>query len=135
MQKSPFHADVYIDGGSRGNPGPAGAGIIIETSSKNYNFSIPLGHQTNNFAEYEALLFALKQAIKLNLKDITIYSDSELLVMQMKGIYKVKSSNLKSSFEKAKSLCQKLNNIEFIYIPREKNKEADKLANLAMDKV
>ncbi len=135
MSISSNFASIYIDGGSRGNPGPAGAGIIIETNIKNYNFSIPLGQQTNNYAEYEALLFALKKAGKLKLVNLTIYSDSELLVNQMKGIYKVKSHNLINSYEKAKKLSLNFKNIKFIHIPREKNKEADELANIAMDKV
>ena len=135
MKKSLPKTSIYIDGGSRGNPGPSGAGIIIETNLKNHNFSVPLGHKTNNFAEYAALLFALNKAIGLNLKDLVIYSDSELLVRQMKGIYKVKSPNLKNSFEEVKKLCLKFNSIEFIHITRDKNKEADKLANLAMDSV
>jgi len=131
----PNSASIYIDGGSRGNPGPAGAGIIIKTKENTHSFSIPLGNQTNNYAEYEALLFSLKEASKLNLDDITIYSDSELLVNQMKGIYKVKSPNLINSYKKAITLAKNFRSIKFTHIPREKNKEADKLANIAMDRV
>ena len=123
---------IYIDGGSRGNPGPAAIGVVFKETNKKY--SCFLGKATNNEAEYEALIFGLKKAKAVFGKkdlDIEIRSDSELLVKQMKGEYKVKEN--KDLFIKAWNLKVELKNIIFTAIPREDNKEADRLVNEALD--
>ncbi len=126
---------IYIDGASRGNPGEAGAGAIFKDSrgkilKKTGKY---LGVATNNVAEYQALLLGLKEARKLGAKKLVIYSDSELLIKQMEGEYRVKSENLKDLFRKAIKELKKFSRSAFFHIPREDNKEADKLANRAID--
>jgi len=125
---------IFIDGASRGNPGKAGVGFVfLDKENKvileGYKY---LGVKTNNEAEYQALILALETALKKGLKNIEIYSDSELLVKQINRDYKVRNKNLLTKFNKAIDL---LNNFEYkiSHIPREKNKIADKLANIAID--
>lgn len=126
---------AFTDGGARGNPGIAGYGIYIEDEKgkKIYEENKFLGIKTNNEAEYMGLIGALSW-IKENYPEaeIEIYSDSQLLVRQMKKVYKVKASHLKDLWAKAQELCQG-KTIEFKEIPREQNTEADLLANKAMD--
>ncbi len=129
---------VYTDGGARGNPGPAAIGVVFPDLKKEYGEKI--GIATNNIAEYKAVIFGLKKAKQL-LKDeygkieIEIRSDSELLVHQMNGKYKVKNENLKHLFVEAQNLLKDFKNVTFVHIPREKNKEADKMVNNALDLV
>ena len=101
---------AYSDGGARGNPGPAGYGVVIkdETGKKIAELSQYLGHQTNNFAEYQGLIAALEYAIEHGYKALKVISDSELLVLQIKGIYKVKNSVLKELHARAKELLANL---------------------------
>lgn len=126
---------VFTDGGARGNPGIAGYGvwIINEAGEKIYEESRFLGIKTNNEAEYMGLIGALMW-IKENINDeeVEINSDSQLLVRQMKGLYKIKSPNLKELWVKARELAEN-KKITYKEIPREVNKKADALANLAMD--
>lgn len=124
---------MYIDGGSRGNPGVAGAGIILENDGKRSGFFRYLGVKTNNEAEYSALIIGLTVAIENNVKNIRVYSDSELLCNQINGVYKVKNENLKKYYIEAKNLIDKFNSFEINHIPREQNGSADKMANKAMD--
>ena len=126
---------AYSDGGARGNPGPAGYGVVIkdETGKKIADLSEYLGHQTNNFAEYQGLIAALEYAIKHGYKALKVISDSELLVRQIKGIYKVKNSVLKDLHARAKELIAKLDWFSIEHVLRGKNSEADQLANEAMD--
>src|SRR5437667_11189605 len=127
---------AHSDGGARGNPGPAGYGVVIQDESghKVAALSEYLGHQTNNFAEYQALIAALEYAVKHGHKALKVISDSELLVRQIKGIYKVKNSVLKDLHARAKELIAKLEWFSIKHVLRGENSEADHLANEAMDK-
>lgn len=124
-----------VDGGARGNPGPSGYGVHMQRASGEVvvQLSQYLGHQTNNFAEYSALIAALEYAVENNITHLHAVSDSELLVKQMKGDYKVSSPALKLLFEKARTLSRKLQGFRIQHVRRELNKEADMLANRAMD--
>jgi ribonuclease HI len=135
--KTPEHYLIaYSDGGARGNPGPAGYGVVIkdEAGKKIAELSQYLGHQTNNVAEYQGLIAALEYAIEHGHKALKLISDSELLVRQIKGIYKVKNSVLKDLHARAKELIAKLDWFSIEHVLRGKNSDADRLANDAMDK-
>jgi ribonuclease HI len=127
---------AYTDGGARGNPGPAGYGVVIkdESGRKVAALSEYLGHQTNNFAEYQGLIAALEYALEHGPKALKITSDSELLVRQIKGIYKVKNPTLRDLHARAKELIAQLDWFSIGHALREHNQEADRLANAAMDK-
>jgi len=134
---TPAHYLVaHSDGGARGNPGPAGYGLVIQDQSgkKVAHLSEYLGHQTNNFAEYQGLIAALEYAVKHGPKALKLISDSELLVRQIKGIYKVKNPTLKDLHTRAKELIAQLDWFSIGHAFREHNREADRLANEAMDK-
>jgi len=125
--------ELYIDGASRGNPGKAAAGfVIIKNGKELVRGGKFLGIKTNNEAEYFALLLGLKKCVELEIKKLKIFSDSQLLVNQIKGVYKVKNDNLKRFY---KEILKILNNFEFEieHIPREKNKIADNIANQILD--
>ena len=130
------HLIAHSDGGARGNPGPAGYGVVIkdETGRKVAALSEYLGHQTNNFAEYQGLIAALEYALKHGPKALKLISDSELLVRQIKGIYKVKNPTLQDLHARAKELIAQLEWFSIGHALREHNQEADRLANDAMDK-
>ena len=127
---------VNIDGGARGNPGPAGYGVVIEDESGKRIDSLSeyLGAQTNNFAEYSGLIAALEYGLKHGYAAIKVRSDSELLVKQIKGEYKVRSEALLDIFREAKDLIRKYKSFQIRHVYREQNREADRLANLAMDR-
>jgi ribonuclease HI len=127
---------AHSDGGARGNPGPAGYGVVIkdETGRKVAALSEYLGHQTNNFAEYQGLIAALEYALKHGPKALKLISDSELLVRQIKGIYKVKNAVLQDLHGRAKELIAQMDWFSIGHAFREQNQEADRLANDAMDK-
>jgi len=127
---------AYSDGGARGNPGPAGYGVVIQDQAgkKVAALSEYLGHQTNNFAEYQGLIAALEYAVKHGHKALKVISDSELLVRQIKGIYKVKNAALKDLHARAKELIVQLDWFSIGHVLRGHNQEADELANAAMDK-
>ena len=123
-----------IDGGSRGNPGPAGYGVRISRHDGTVvDLKESLGIATNNVAEYSGLLAALRWAVEQGLKTLHIRSDSLLLVKQMTGEYRVKNSGLLPLYEEARALARKVGRVKFEHIRRELNKEADRLANEAMD--
>lgn len=128
-------AILYADGGSRGNPGIAGAGCaLFDIEGKEIDHAvIPCGHQTNNFAEYTGLISGMDLALKNKITDLIVRLDSKLAVEQMSGNWKVKNANIKPLFEKAYTIREKFNHIEFEHVPREQNKRADQLANEAMD--
>jgi ribonuclease HI len=135
--KTPEHYLIaHSDGGARGNPGPAGYGVVIqdEAGRKVAALSQYLGHQTNNFAEYQGLIAALEYAIEHKHKALKLISDSELLVRQIKGIYKVKNLTLQELHGRAKELIAQLEWFSIDHALREHNREADELANQAMDK-
>jgi ribonuclease HI len=127
---------AYCDGGSRGNPGPAGFGVYIQDSAGSVlaELSQYLGARTNNFAEYSALLAALEFAIAHGHKSLRIISDSELMVKQMKGQYRVNSPELRPLYEEARRRIPQLDHFQIQHVLREKNRHADRLANLAMDR-
>ena len=126
---------AYIDGGSRGNPGPAAAGYCIKNSSgsKIEAKAFFLGKATNNVAEYTAFVKALEAAKQIDAKQLMVFSDSELLVRQINGQYKVKSEQIIPLFQTATTLLEHFDNWKVQHITREKNKEADKLVNQALD--
>ncbi|UCF32058.1 MAG: ribonuclease HI family protein [bacterium] len=123
-----------VDGAARGNPGPAGAGFLVMgrgwTTVRRGEY---LGEATNNVAEYQALLFGLEEAVKAGAVRVRICSDSELLVKQMTGEYRVKNPRLKDLFMRAQRMASNLKDVTYSHIPREENKEADRLANMAID--
>ncbi|MFZ0393371.1 MAG: ribonuclease HI family protein [Terracidiphilus sp.] len=127
---------AHCDGGSRGNPGPAGFGAVIMAPDGRVleRLSRFLGNQTNNFAEYSGLLGVLKWSMEHGHRRLRVVSDSELMVQQMKGRYKVASPLLRPLWEEARSLARKLEGFEIAHTLRGGNKEADRLANEAMDK-
>lgn len=127
---------AHTDGGARGNPGPAGYGVVIHDAQgkKIASLSQYLGRQTNNFAEYQALIAALEYAVEHGPKALRVISDSELLVRQVKGIYKVKEPTLRDLHGRAKELISKLEWFDVEHVLRGHNREADELANQAMDK-
>jgi ribonuclease HI len=127
---------AHSDGGARGNPGPAGYGVVIkdEAGRKVAALSEYLGHQTNNFAEYQGLIAALEYALEHGPKALKLISDSELLVRQIKGIYKVKNATLQELHGRAKELIAQMDWFSIGHAFREQNQEADRLANDAMDK-
>ena len=127
---------AHCDGGSRGNPGPAGYGAVIQDPKGNIvaRLSDYLGRQTNNFAEYKGLLAVLSWAVSHGAKRLRVISDSELMVKQMKGQYKVANPGLRALWEEAKGLSKQLEGFEIRHTLRGGNREADQLANEAMDK-
>jgi ribonuclease HI len=126
---------AYIDGGSRGNPGPAGYGVQIvdENGQVQAELHQSLGHATNNVAEYQGLLAALAWAEDRGLRRLHIRSDSELLVRQLKGEYRVKNPGLQPLYQEARERVARIGKVTFEHVRRELNREADRLANLAMD--
>jgi ribonuclease HI len=127
---------AHVDGGARGNPGPAGYGVVItdQAGHKVAALSEYLGHQTNNYAEYNGLLAALDYALEHGHKALKVVSDSELMVKQIRGEYKVKSPGLVELWQRAKQMIGKLEWFSIEHVLRGGNQEADRLANLAMDK-
>jgi ribonuclease HI len=125
----------YIDGGARGNPGPAGYGVRIETPDGTVVDELygALGIATNNVAEYNGLLAALQWAVDHGQPRVRIRADSELLVKQMRGEYKVKNAGLQALYVRARLLVAQLDEVIFEHVRRERNKDADRLSNLGMD--
>ncbi len=126
---------LFIDGGARGNPGPAGFGVHGEDGNGQvvaelYGF---LGRATNNVAEYAALLAALQWARDAGVGSVRLFSDSQLLVRQLQGSYKVRNAGLLPLFRRARGLMTAFPDLRLAHVPREENQEADALANRAMD--
>jgi probable phosphoglycerate mutase len=126
---------AYIDGGARGNPGPGGYGVRIETSGGDLIAELygALGITTNNVAEYHGLLAALQWAVAHGHREVQVRADSELLVKQMRGEYKVKHPGLQPLAARARLLIAQLDDVTFQHVRREQNQEADRLSNLGMD--
>jgi len=126
---------AYIDGGARGNPGPAGFGVRIEQADGTLveEFSEAIGHATNNVAEYRGLLAALDWAKARGCRELHVRSDSLLLVQQMLGNYKVKNAGLQPLHAKARQLAREIGRVTFEHVGRSLNAHADRLANEAMD--
>ncbi len=126
---------MHTDGGARGNPGIAGIGIVIEDTDGNSirEISQYIGEQTNNMAEYKALSRGLEAALDLGIKKITCYLDSELVVKQLKGEYRVKNERIISMYNMVMPLIKEFDDFKVIHVKRELNKKADKLVNEAID--
>lgn len=126
---------IHSDGAARGNPGPAGAGAVLTNSGGKVVGEVChyLGEMTNNQAEYRALLLALEEARRQKATMLRIYADSELLVKQIRGEYKVKNDGIRPIFREVMGILRSVGTYTIEYVPREKNKRADQLANLAID--
>ncbi|MCU0580689.1 MAG: ribonuclease HI family protein [Desulfobacterota bacterium] len=125
---------IHSDGAAKGNPGPAGAGWLIRDGqgkvlSRTGRY---LGRGTNNEAEYQALIGALEEALALGGKDVTVHSDSELLVRQLNGQYRVRHPRLKELFDRVQDLLSRFREYVILHVPREQNREADAMANEAV---
>lgn len=131
----PQEVKAFTDGASRGNPGPAAIGIVFYDLNDGVvgEHCEKLGDQTNNFAEYMAVIRALEICVDKGVKSVDFFCDSQLLVKQMLGEYKVKAPQIKPLFESAKKLCGNFEKVGFNHVRREFNKEADALANEALD--
>lgn len=128
-------AILNCDGGARGNPGPAGIGFVLAvTAAPVIYYSQYVGETTNNVAEYRALIAGLKRAQQSGVTEVEVRLDSELVVRQMKGEYRVKDDKLKPLFAEAQRLTARFQRITFQHVPREKNARADALVNKAIDK-
>ncbi len=132
---SSFAIKANIDGGARGNPGPAAYGVVIRNSKGEIIDEIMeyLGIQTNNFAEYSGLLAALEYAVREKYASLKVLSDSELLVKQMKGQYRVKNPGLLELYDRARAMVRKLERFSIDHVLREYNREADRLVNKVLD--
>lgn len=125
---------IFTDGASRGNPGPAGIGIVIKKNGRIVSeIADYIGHSTNNIAEYTACLRGITEALILGASDIELYADSELLIKQIRGEYKVKNEGLQPLHSQILGLAGKLKHFKAVHIAREKNKEADLLSNIGID--
>ena len=126
---------IYSDGGARGNPGPAAAGgvIIAADGSLAAEVSDYLGVATNNVAEYQALILVLNKALEMGCQEVTVNLDSELVVRQLNGAYRVKDAKMIPLHAKAKSLLRRFASVSIAHVPRSKNKRADELVNEVLD--
>ncbi|MBN1282225.1 MAG: ribonuclease HI family protein [Proteobacteria bacterium] len=126
---------IHSDGAARGNPGPAGAGAVLrdESGAVVAEVSEYIGETTNNQAEYQALIFALGEAKRLGATSVAVFADSELMVRQLNGDYRVKNEGLKPLYQEAFKALRAVGEYTIEHLPRERNKEADKLANRAID--
>ncbi len=128
---------INTDGGARGNPGPAGIGVVIKTEAGEllYSYGAYIGTTTNNVAEYSALVKALEEAINLGATQVKIQMDSELIVKQMTGVYKIKQPVLQTLATQVLSLLRKFEGYNFVHVRREFNTEADAKVNEALDAI
>jgi len=128
-------AIVYSDGASRGNPGEAGAGVVFFDSDGGRlgEISVYLGRRTNNQAEYMGLLLAILGAYAQGMADAEFRLDSELAVRQLNGEYRIKDAELRDLANRVREACAKLDKVAFVHVPRSRNREADRLANAAID--
>jgi ribonuclease HI len=126
--------EIHIDGASKGNPGPAAIGVVIagKNGTPVRNICRYIGETTNNVAEYAALICALEEALLLKAQCLSIKSDSELLCRQMNKVYRVKNEHILALYTQAQRLICGFTRVDFTHVPREQNKEADKLANQAI---
>jgi len=133
---APLTASLYCDGGSRGNPGPAGCGGVLydEKKQEMATFHKFLGEGTNNYAEYQGLIIGMGLALKHKVTDLTVCLDSKLAIEQMSGNWKVKHPHMKILWQEAKALEEGFVSVIYKHVRREKNTRADELANLAMDR-
>jgi ribonuclease HI len=136
MKAARSHAVLYCDGASSGNPGHAGIGAFLEviSSDEQYRISEYIGIATNNVAEYTALIKGLEKALSLGIKRLDVFLDSELIVRQLKGVYKVKNKNLLPLFAKSKNYLDEFDLVNVSHVRRELNQEADNLARKGAQK-
>ena len=127
---------INVDGASRGNPGPAAIGAIIRDEAGNIlgHISRALGVTTNNQAEYQAIIAGLEKAVAAGARQVTVKSDSKLVVEQINGRYKIKNTGLRPLYQRVVQLAGSIESFSITYIPREENAEADALANRALDR-
>jgi len=125
---------IFTDGASKNNPGPSAIGAVIKDQQGQTiaRISQGIGHSTNNQAEYKAIIAALEEAIRLGARQVNLNSDSELVVRQLKGKYRVKKAALKPLYQQVKQLQSRLESFTINHIPRQQNREADNLANAAL---
>jgi ribonuclease HI len=130
---------IYVDGSSRGNPGPAGIGVAVfagnDTSKPIEEISRYIGITTNNVAEYEALIQALRWLLRSEKKSCTIKLDSELVYRQVIGQYRVRKPHISHQMKRVRRLCEQLGRITFVLVPRDENRSANRLAQKASKKV
>ncbi len=125
---------IFTDGASRGNPGPAAIAYVIQRKGHpDIHFSEPIGIATNNFAEYSAMIKALAAARDLGAESIKLHSDSELMVKQLRGEYRVRHPDILPLYEEAREIIEDIPHVEFVHVPREMNSVADRLGNEALD--
>ena len=126
---------LYFDGASRGNPGPSGGGgVIDDASGKEVDcYSLSMGETTNNVAEYGALLAGLNRCRELNIQELSVFGDSNLVINQMKGKWKVKSAHLRTIYTQAQKVARYFTSISYTHVYRKDNKRADAMANLGVD--
>jgi probable phosphoglycerate mutase len=134
--KSPAEIVAYTDGGARGNPGPAAYGVVIQSADGRVLDELRkyLGETTNNEAEYQGLLAALEYALAHDVRSLSVFSDSELLVRQILKQYKVKSGGLRPLYERAQEMIRRLDSFTIAHVRREHNQEADRLVNETLDR-
>ena len=129
----PHTATIHTDGGARGNPGPAGIGVVIEAGGETHRFKEFIGHATNNQAEYRAVLLGMQAAKRLGLDELNFVLDAELVVMQLRREYKIKDPELGKLFVQIWNLSLEFSQVTYRHVPRAQNREADKLVNEAID--
>lgn len=127
---------IFSDGACRGNPGPSGGGAVILDPKGGIaqELAVPFGITTNNVAEYRALIEALKYCQQQSFAPVEVFADSQLMIRQLQGMYKVKQPHLKVLYEEAQTLLRAIGCAGLHHVPREENSEADRLANVAVDK-
>lgn len=128
-------AIIFSDGASSGNPGPAGIGVVVIIGDKKITLSEPIGNATNNVAEYRALIRGLETALKHRAEAVRICLDSELIVRQLTGLYRVKNEGLIPLYKKVRAILEKFKGYNITHIPRAENSEADSLAKKAVQRV
>ncbi|RKY42750.1 MAG: ribonuclease H [Candidatus Makaraimicrobium thalassicum] len=133
--KGPDTLFIFADGGSRGNPGPSGVGVVLldEKNEKAGEISKYIGSATNNVAEYLAVIYGLQEAVCLKAGKVVLHVDSQLVARQLKGEYRVKDQTLRKFFDLALNLLREFDKVEIKEIPREENKDADILVNRAIN--
>jgi ribonuclease HI len=125
--------EIYIDGASKGNPGPSGIGVVICQKNQTIkNIAVFIGQATNNIAEYTALIYGLQEALILKAEKVKVNTDSQLLYRQIKKIYKIRNPGILALYQQAQHLISGFSKVEFRNIPREENRGADRLSNVAV---
>ena len=127
------HAIIWFDGACLGNPGPMGAGVVVACDGKRRTLAKPLGRGTNNIAEYEAAIAGLSLALSMGATSVTLHGDSQVVLRQLGGTYKVKAAGLKGLHARAQALMAELQDVKLEWVPREQNAEADELSKTAAE--